>query len=60
MNIGNGIHTWVWEDKWVPRIEDFQVVSSRPINAQPYRVSDLIARNNGIWKMGLLRNLFTP
>lgn len=60
MNVGNGSHTWVWKDKGVPRLVGFQVASTRPINVKPYWVSNLIDLNCGMWKLGLLRSLFTP
>lgn len=60
VNIGNGTHTQIWEDKWVPSLKGFCIYSYKPQNIDLFSVSNLIQGSSRTWRMDLLQSLFSP
>jgi hypothetical protein len=60
--IGNGEHTSVWEDPWIPTLENF-IPSPSLTNPNPtniYRVSDLISPTTHQWDREKIFTIFDP
>ena len=48
--IGNGEKVRMWEDRWLPRPYSFRPVTSGRAEDPNRRVTDLIDKDNGVWK----------
>ena len=40
--IGNGVRVHIWEDRWIPNLDSFKVISPRGLSTNVVMVSDLI------------------
>ena len=58
--VGNGRLIHIWDDKWLPNLSTYKVISSpRPLEDYPM-VSSLIDPMTRWWKMETVRALFFP
>ena len=58
--IGNGERVHIWEDRWIPSLDSFKVVSPRGLSTNVMLVSSLINRETRYWDVNLVRNTFLP
>lgn len=55
--VQNGENIKFWEDKWIPSLSGFKMVSHKPINCGIEWVSDVINKNRGVWEEDKLRQV---
>ncbi|KAL6993385.1 nicotinamide N-methyltransferase [Sarracenia purpurea var. burkii] len=55
--VGSGRSIRIWEDKWVPRPSNFQIISPKNQNASCIKVEELIRQEDGQWDVELLQHL---
>ena len=58
--IGNGERVHIWEDRWIPSLDSFKVVSPRGLSTNVMLVSSLTNRETRYWDVNLVRNTFLP
>lgn len=58
--MGNGNKINIWEDHWLPEQNGFKVLSKKPNNNVPIKVSNLINKTKNNWKEPIIHNLFLP
>ena len=58
--IGNGERVHIWDDRWIPSLDSFKVVSPRGFSSNLGLVSSLINRETKGWDVNLERNTFLP
>ena len=56
--IGNGKQVHIWEDRWLPTLESFKVVSSRGSHMEVEMVSSLIDLERRGWNVAMVKNIF--
>lgn len=59
-SMGNGNKINIWEDHWLPEQNGFKVLSKKPNNNVPIKVSNLINKTTNNWKEPIIHNLFLP
>ena len=55
-----GVKVHIWDDKWIPTLTTFRVMSLRKHVVGENNVSSLIERDIGTWKSKVVRNNFVP
>ncbi|XP_074315459.1 uncharacterized protein LOC141651657 [Silene latifolia] len=58
--IGDGLSTRIWLDAWIPGTQTGRVLSPRVQGHEDMLVSELMEKNGGGWKDGLISTLFLP
>ena len=58
--IGNGVMVHIWEDRWIPNLDSFKVISPRGLSTNVVMVLDLINRETRGWDANLVRNSLLP
>ena len=58
--VGSGVSIKIWEDPWIPSIENFSPCATGNINPSPNWVVDLMTDDRLNWDINKLNNLFDP
>lgn len=58
--IGNGEKVSIWNDRWLPTLGAFKIVSPKPPQAESEMVADLIDMDRRSWDVAKLRRTFLP
>ena len=58
--IGNGERVHIWEDRWIPSLDSFIVVSLRGLSTNVVLVSSLINRETRDWDVNLAGKEYLP
>ena len=54
--VGNGNRIRLWQDKWIPRLSTYKLVTPEKPNLKNALVSDLIDRATHEWDVDVLKN----
>lgn len=59
-NVGNERDIHMWNDRWIPTLESFKVVSLRTQSLDSEMVSSFIDKERSVWDGAKIRSLFLP
>ena len=58
--VGSRVSIKIWEDPWIPSIENFSLCAIGNINPSPNWIVDLMTDDKLNWDINKLNNLFDP
>ena len=57
---GNEEKVSIWDDRWLPTLEAFKVVSPKPSQPEAKVVAELIDMDRRCWDVAKIRRMFLP